>query len=290
MDGLAAAVVVVDRAGLMATRKFYKMSGSGNDFVIFDTRHEGAGALDDQVVIQALCARGTGVGADGLVFLDEADDTSGADVRMRYFNSDGLHASMCGNAALCVTRLATDLAAAPRSGMHIQTDAGVLAARMVAATPEVDLPQVSQVTTEMPIARAPGEQRMGFCRPGVPHLVVLCADVAPIDVISRGRALRRDPALQPGGANIDFVSRGDNGSWSIRTYERGVEGETLACGTGAIAVAILLAAWGDSGLETNLITHSGRLVSVRLRREGDVWYPSLRGEGRLVFTGQLADR
>jgi diaminopimelate epimerase len=274
----------------MATRKFYKMSGSGNDFVIFDTRHEGAGALDDEVVIQALCARGTGVGADGLVFLDQAEDTSGADVRMRYFNSDGLHASMCGNAALCVTRLATDLEAAPKTGMHIQTDAGVLAARMVAATPEVDLPQVSEVRPDVAIARAAGEERMGFCRPGVPHLVVRCADVLPVDVISRGRELRRDPSLQPAGANIDFVSRREDGSWAIRTYERGVEGETLACGTGAIAAAILLSAWGDSRLETNLTTHSGRLVSVRLRREGDVWYPSLRGEGRLVFTGQLADR
>src|SRR6185437_3708490 len=232
----------------MATRKFHKMSGSGNDFVIFDTRHEGAGALDDEVVIQALCARGTGVGADGLVFLDQAEDTSGADVRMRYFNSDGLHASMCGNAALCVTRLATDLEAAPKTGMHIQTDAGVLAARMVAATPEVDLPQVSEVRPDVAIARAAGEERMGFCRPGVPHLVVRCADVLPVDVISRGRELRRDPSLRPAGANIDFVSRREDGSWAIRTYERGVEGETLACGTGAIAAAILLSAWGDSRL------------------------------------------
>ena len=290
MDGLAVTVVVADGTGVMATRKFYKMSGSGNDFVIFDTRHEGAGALDDQVVIQALCARGTGVGADGLVFLDEAEGTSGADVRMRYFNSDGLRASMCGNAALCVTRLATDLEPALKSGMHIQTDAGVLAARMVGATPEVDLPAVREVTSDVAIARAAGEQRIGFCRPGVPHLVVRCADVMPVDVISRGRALRRDASLQPAGANIDFVSRRDDGTWAIRTYERGVEGETLACGTGAIATAILLAAWGDSGVETNLMTRSGRLVSVRLRREGDVWYPSLRGEGRLVFTGQLADR
>jgi diaminopimelate epimerase len=166
----------------------------------------------------------------------------------------------------------------------------VLEARMVGATPEVDLPPVREVTSDVAIARAAGEQRIGVCRPGVPHLVVRCADVMSVDVISRGRALRRDTSLQPAGANIDFVSRRDDGTWAIRTYERGVEGETLACGTGAIAAAILLAAWGDSGLETNLVTHSGRLVSVRLRREGDVWYPSLRGEGRLVFTGQLADR
>src|SRR6185437_10069646 len=102
------------------------------------------------------------------------------------------------------------------------------------STPEVDLPQVSEVRPDVVIARAAGEERMGFCRPGVPHLVVRCSDVLPVDVISRGRELRRDPSLQPAGANIDFVSRREDGSWAIRTYERGVEGETLACGTGAI--------------------------------------------------------
>ncbi|HWG32998.1 MAG TPA: diaminopimelate epimerase [Gemmatimonadaceae bacterium] len=274
----------------MATREFYKMSGSGNDFVVFDTRQEKAGALEDPVVIQALCARGTGVGADGLVFLTNADDRARADVRMRYFNSDGNVAAMCGNAALCITRLAADLGAAQGSGMHIQSDMGILASRLVGATPEVDLPPVRDVRSNVYIAKAPGEERIGFCLAGVPHLVVQCADVTSVDVVARGSVLRRDPGQLPDGANIDFVSRRSDGNWSIRTYERGVEAETLACGTGAVAAAILLAKWNASTINTTLITRSERVMHVTLQKKCDEWYPSLRGEGRLVFTGQLADR
>jgi len=117
-----------------------------------------------------------------------------------------------------------------------------------------------------------------------------CADVTSVDVVARGSVLRRDPGQLPDGANIDFVSRRSDGNWSIRTYERGVEAETLACGTGAVAAAILLAKWNASTINTTLITRSERVMHVTLQKKCDEWYPSLRGEGRLVFTGQLADR
>jgi diaminopimelate epimerase len=118
--------------------------------------------------------------------------------------------------------------------------------------------------------------------------VVRCEDVAAIDVEVRGRALRNS-GVRAEGANVNFVSRrGDH--WSMRTYERGVEGETLACGSGAIATAILLEAWRESGVDTSLITRSGRLLRVRLRPEGGSWRPTLVGEGRIVFTGELAER
>jgi diaminopimelate epimerase len=125
---------------------------------------------------------------------------------------------------------------------------------------------------------------------GVPHVVILCDAVDEIDVIARGRKIRMDPSLRPDGANVNFVAPRPEGGWAIRTYERGVEGETLACGTGAISSAILLNAWGASGAETTFTTRSDRPVVVRLRRDGDHWWPTLRGQGRLVFTGELADR
>jgi diaminopimelate epimerase len=187
----------------MATRQFFKMSGSGNDFVVFDTRIEPAGALDDPVVIQALCARGTGVGADGVVFL-EAAERNGADFRMRYFNADGSRAALCGNAALCMTSLASDLGVGKREGMRLGTDTGVLAARMVGALAEVDLPAASDVRADMPIELAPGEHRIGYAHPGVPHLVIRCDDVERVDVITRGRALRMHSAVRPQGANANF--------------------------------------------------------------------------------------
>jgi len=277
----------------MRARRFYKMSGSGNDFIIFDMRKESASAVDDPVVIQALCGRGTGVGADGVVFL-ESSETEGADFRMRYFNSDGSPADMCGNAALCLTRLAADLGAGKAAGMRFETPSGVLDARIAGAQPEVDLPSVREVRPDAGIALAPGELRMGWAMPGIPHLVVLRERLDDFDLIARGRALRMDPSLRPAGANVNFVARAPEGvgraAWQVRTYERGVEGETLACGTGAVATAILLAVWQLSGLETTLRTKSEREVVVRLRRDGGAWSPSLRGEGRLVFTGELADR
>jgi diaminopimelate epimerase len=275
----------------VTAKRFYKMSGSGNDFVVFDARTESVSAFDDPVVIQALCARGTGVGADGVVFLERSDQ-DGADFRMRYFNSDGSPADLCGNAALCVTRLARDLGAGKARGMRIETSSGVLAARIVGALAEIDLPEVREARADAGIAPGSGETRIGWARPGIPHLVVLRERLDDLDLIARGRALRMDPSLRPDGANVDFVApRADGGTgWAIRTYERGVEGETLACGTGAVAAAILLSSWGLSGTETTLKTRSGRELTVRLRQEDGRWMPTLRGEGRLVFKGELADR
>lgn len=277
----------------MATRKFYKMSGSGNDFIVFDARDIGVGALEDSVVIQALCARGTGVGADGVVFMEDPDEEKeeqGAAFRMRYFNSDGSAGAMCGNAALCMTRLAVQLGAASADNVRFQTDTGVLTARIVGALPEVDLQAAQAVRSDLDLAREPGERRIGFVLMGVPHVVILCDEVDSLDVIERGRKIRMDPSLRPDGANVNFVAPIADGGWAIRTYERGVEGETLACGTGAISSAILLNAWGASGAETTFTTRSDREVTVRLRRDGDLWRPTLRGQGRLVFTGELADR
>ncbi len=232
-----------------------------------------------------MCARGTGIGADGVVFVEKAP-TGDADLLMKYFNSDGSRAAMCGNAALCVTRLAAELGAGAAAGMRMQTDDGVLTARYVGGLPEVDLRPVLEVKPDAGIELASGEHRIGFALAGVPHLVVLCDDATVVDVASRGRALRRHASL-PGGANVNFVSRRRLG-WLMRTFERGVEGETLACGTGAIATAVLLTAWGESiRPETELETRSGRKLTVTLDRSGGDWKPTLRGEGRLVFQGTL---
>ncbi len=277
----------------MATRKFYKMSGSGNDFIVFDARELGVGALEDSVVIQALCARGTGVGADGVVFMEEPEEEQedeGAMFRMRYFNADGSAGAMCGNAALCMTRLAVHLGAAQPEDIRFQTDTGILSARIVGALPEVDLQAAQEVRPDIEIERASGERRIGYVLMGVPHVVILCDEVDSLDVIERGRAIRMDPRLRPAGANVNFVAPVADAGWAIRTYERGVEGETLACGTGAISSAILLNAWGASDAQTTFTTRSDREVTVRLRRDGDLWRPTLRGQGRLVFTGELADR
>lgn len=264
------------------------MSGSGNDFVVFDSRGaESNGAWERPDAIQALCAHGTGVGADGVVFLAEAG-LAGAALAMRYYNRDGSRGAFCGNATLCVTRLARDLGIAPKGQMLLETDSGMMPARMGESGPEIDLAPVSESSANVPeLPLHSAEHRMGFALAGVPHLVVRCDDVESVPVNDRGRELRHSD-FRPGGANVNFVSN-RSGSWSIRTFERGVEGETLACGSGAIASAILLARWKESGDTTSLTTRSGRVLTVRLKREGESWTPTLAGEGRIVFTGELAE-
>jgi diaminopimelate epimerase len=270
---------------LASGRTFYKMSGSGNDFVVVDTMREPAGQLADAATIQSLCARGTGIGADGVVFLERS---SVADYRMTYLNSDGSRADLCGNASLCSARLATQLGIVTSPEFRVETDAGILAARMVDGGPEVDLQPVIDVRPTLPFRLESGEQWIGFALAGVPHLLVRVDDVADVDVIGRGRVLRFEPSLAQ-GANVNFVSADAGGDWRIRTYERGVEGETLACGTGAVASAILLSEAGEAVDRVALRTRSGRVLSVRLSRLHGGWQPSLSGEARLVFEGRMGE-
>lgn len=269
-----------------AGRSFYKMSGSGNDFVVVDARSEPPGRLAEPGEIQRICARGTGVGADGIVFLEPSAQAA---VRLTYLNSDGSPAEFCGNATLCTTRLSAELGIGSAEGLVIETDSGLVSARIGQWGPEIDLQAVSEVRAASGLPLAKNERKMGYAVVGVPHLVILCDDVEIVDVVGRGRPLRHDPSL-PRGANANFVSRGSNESrWRLRTYERGVEAETLACGSGAVATAILLTVWGQATGPVELETRSKRLLRVRLSHSGEIWNPTLIGEGRVVFEGTLSE-
>jgi len=265
-------------------RKFWKMSGSGNDFVFFDARDDAPGDFSTPEVIDRLCARATGVGADGVVFIQ--NDATEA-FRIRYFNRDGSLAELCGNASLCSVRLATELGAASRAGFKFATDAGVMSARFVADEPEIDLQPVRGLKLDAAIGLTSGERRIGFADTGVPHLVVLVDDAEQVDVAGRGRELRFDASLAD-GANVNFVSKAD-GAWRMRTYERGVEAETLACGTGTAAAGVLLEAWGLSGPEAKVKSSSGRILTATVHHKASDLRPSLRGEARVVFVGELAE-
>lgn len=267
-------------------RKFWKMSGSGNDFLFFDARTDPPGVLATPKLIDQLCARATGVGADGIVFIQ--NDATEA-FRIRYFNRDGSLAELCGNASLCSARLATELGIGNRAGFRFATDAGVMSARFIADEPEIDLQPVRGLRPDAGLPLGPSERRIGFADTGVPHLVVLVDDVEAVDVLGRGKQLRFDPSLAD-GANVNFVSREDAATWRMRTYERGVEGETLACGTGTVATGVLLEAWGLSGSQTKLRSRSGKILTATVRHgEGQEIRPSLQGEARVVFTGELAE-
>lgn len=274
----------------MAGQQFYKMTGSGNDFVMLDGRGTSPGEWPAGR-IAAVCDRRGGVGADGLVIL--APERPGV-VRMHYFNSDGGRADMCGNAALCCTRLAARLELAPGAGMRLLTDAGDLATRCVGPgdMAEINLPDFELQGSPDEIQKIAGELDIDLAVVGVPHLVVRVRDIEAIDLPARGRVLRFHPALGAAGANANFVAGPDaaGGPWSIRTYERGVEAETLACGTGTVASALALAAWGHASLPVSFRSRGGSPLAVSAVLEGrsasQVW---LCGQGRLVYSGTLED-
>lgn len=266
---------------------FLKMVGSGNDFVFLDGRDPALRRLESPEVVRRLCARRTGVGADGVVWLLPDADAS-VSFRMRYYNADGSLADMCGNAALCSVTLATSLGLAPGDRpFRFVTDAGILSGqRRADGQPEVAMPVVRDLARSAGTQVAADESRHGRAVAGVPHLVVLVEDAATVDVAGRGRVLRSDPALGAAGANVNFVSRGPGGSWRMRTFERGVEGETLACGTGSVATAAVLRAWDLAPDEVRILTSSGLAHQVRLPSSADA-APRLSGEGRIVFEGRF---
>ena len=267
-------------------REFLKLSGSGNDFVFVDARREPPGALTSPEVVGAICSRGTGIGADGVVFVEGSEV---ADVRMTYLNADGSRADLCGNATLCTARVARELGIVDGAGEFlIETDVGALRARFAGDIPEIDLRPVSEVRPEAGIPLERGEQRMGYAVAGVPHLVIPVEDLEAVDVVGRGRPLRRHRSLTH-GANVNFVQRNADGAFSYRTYERGVEAETLACGTGAVAIAVLLTTWGLASDPVRLRTRSGRELRVRLSGPASARVPSLSGEAQIVFRGNLGE-
>jgi len=266
-------------------RAFYKLTGSGNDFIFIDVRREPAGKLERVDTVREVCARGSGVGADGIVFLYRGER---APVAIRYLNSDGSVAELCGNATLCAARLAAELRiVSGHQEFTIATDSGDVTARFRDGRPEIDLQPIIDVQDCFQAELESNETRLGFALVGVPHLVVLCTDVGLAPVVDRGKRLRHHAGLAH-GANVNFVSRGATG-WRIRTYERGVEAETLACGTGAVATALLLAAWGETQDTVELETKSGRSLIVRHHADGGRYRASLSGEARIVFVGNLSE-
>jgi diaminopimelate epimerase len=273
-------------------RVFYKMSGSGNDFVMFDGRHLEAAELTPETIV-AICDRRLGIGADGVGLLEPAA-AGGADpgvtFTFRFWNSDGSPGPMCGNGALCATRLAVRLEfARPDDEVRFATAAGIHRGRVVGERAEIALPDCPMPQPAPDVPTAPGERDPMLVEPSVPHLVLLADDVERVPLQERGPSLRHHPSLGPGGANVNWLSPGSGGAWRMRTFERGVEGETLACGTGAVACALTLAAHGAARSPITIRTTSGLPLEVSFEAKGPrATAIHLRGEARLVYRGIIS--
>lgn len=276
----------------MNRHRFYKMEGSGNDFVFLDAReHDLADWPAER--IRRVTDRRQGVGADGVVHLS---GTAPGSVRMIYFNADGSRVDMCGNAALCSTRLAAHLGLIDRDAeMTVVADAGPYRSRPVGAEWDAELAfPPFEISRSLELETAPGELVAFYGVVGVAHVTILVDDIRAADVIGRGRQLRYADIFAPAGTNVNFIGRINDpdadAAWALRTYERGVEDETLACGTGTVASALALANVGLLELPVRVRSSSGAVYAISGRlahgRAEDVW---LSGPGRLVFTGELTD-
>jgi diaminopimelate epimerase len=261
---------------------FVKMHGAGNDFIMVQRGDLPAAGLE-RTQIATLCDRRRGIGADGLIVLD---GHQAADFAMLYYNADGGLADMCGNGARCAVAFAHDLGLCGES-CRLATGAGEVTGRWQEGRISVVLPAWSDLRLDVPLPGSPFEHHH-LVNTGVPHLVVPVADPAGVDLVRWGPILRHHVALGPAGANVDWVaSEPSDGVYRLRTYERGVEGETLACGTGASAVAVVLCTLGLARSSVPLLTAGGDRLEVCVQQEGTVRRLELTGPARTVFKGEV---
>lgn len=266
---------------------FAKMSGTGNDFIIIDNRHKIV--ADDEMVDLAVqaCRRGQSVGADGLLLIEDDEEL---DFAWRFFNSDGSEAEMCGNAARCVARLAyLDGIAGPES--VFRTAAGPIRASVDGSTIRVQLTRPHGLESEF--ALKVGDDRVltaGFVDTGVPHTVLVLEDdnLETADIEKLGREIRFHPQFAPTGTNVNFVRIMDPGNIHVRTYERGVEAETLACGTGVVAAALVTTVRGLTTPPVSVTTKGGDMLIVQLDETGPMaGNVYLKGNASIVYRGEL---
>jgi len=238
----------------MEDLEFYKMSGHGNDFVLVDNR-DGRVRDEDMVPLtRAVCRRQLGIGADGMVFIQTGGPE--VDFAWRFFNSDGSEAEMCGNASRCVARLA-HMKGIAGAKMAFQTMAGIIRAEVGPDWVRARVTDPGEPTLDDVIEVNGRSITFSSLNTGVPHAVVWVDDIESAPVRELGRAIRFHPYFGPPGTNVNFAKILDRTRMSNRTYERGVEDETLACGTGVIAAVLLAAVEGKVDTPTRVATRMG---------------------------------
>jgi diaminopimelate epimerase len=215
--------------------QFYKMNGAGNDFVVIDNRELDKPLTREQIAL--LCDRHRGIGADGLLAVEPAEQ--GADFRFRYYNADGGEAEMCGNGARCFGRFTAHLLPDMPDRVTFETIAGILAAELVEENVRIAMSTPKDLRLHTATRIDGLDSTLHFLNTGVPHVVAFVDDLTNLEVFTLGRAIRRHPDFAPAGTNANFAQVLAPGHIAIRTYERGVEDETLACGTGMVACALV---------------------------------------------------
>ena len=263
---------------------FFKMAGGGNDFVVVDNR--GPKIDDPSELTRKVCTRALSVGADGLILVE---GSARATFRMRYYNADGGRADFCANGTRCAARFAFLNVIAGRR-MTIETDAGIVGAEIGdGGSVTLALPPPWSFRPRRALRVGETEIHGSSLMVGVPHYVVfLRDDLWAQDIAPLGRAIRSHPDLAPEGANVNFVVVRGPHEIEVRTWERGVEGETLSCGSGVVASAVTSALFGRAASPVSVLTRSGIHLDVAFQmRDGQPDEIRLRGDARMIFRASL---
>jgi len=260
--------------------EFFKMSASGNDFIIIDNRdgkvYDSFKDLNEFIV--KICRRHHSVGADGLILIEKSESH---DFRWRFFNADSSEAEMCGNGGRCAARFAYVNGIA-EARMTFETLAGIIKAEVQDKRVKLQLTAPTDLRLDYPVGLEDKEIFLSSVNTGVPHAVLLVDDVDYMPVEELGRLVRYHKVFGTKGTNVDFAQVIDRQNVKIRPYERGVEGETYACGTGAVATGVILREKGLLENPVNIITKGGETLKVYINEE-----VYLEGDARIIFIGEL---
>jgi len=269
---------------VMEKIEFFKMSGSGNDFIIVDNRDGIVDEADLLNFIVKVCRRKMSVGADGFILVENAE---GADFKWRFFNSDGSVAEMCGNGARCVARFAY-LNGIVGPEMSFETGAGIVEAQVAGESVKIKMTDPSDLKTDYTLELKDRSVSVSSINTGVPHVVIVTDTLDDVEVVKMGREIRLHDMFAPAGTNVNFICPIKDDTIGIRTYERGVEDETLACGTGSVAGALILARKVKIDGPINVLTRSGGKLKIYYK-ENNATYQDvyLEGDARVIYRAKL---
>ena len=266
---------------------FIKMAGAGNDFLVVDNDPK----IDYQKIAPKMCARQTGIGADGILVLDKSKT---ADYKMRIINADGSEAEMCGNGARCMAAYIVSKSLPKKKLFGMETLAGTILAEAEGEIARVRLSDPKDYRPGIPLTIAGKKLRVDYIDTGVPHAILFVEKLQEIDVNGLGVLIRNHGQFKPRGTNVNFVEHVREGHVAVRTFERGVEGETLACGTGSVASAIISYIHANPKIKERVdasmkvLTKSTELLEVTFdllegNKITNVW---LKGSAKFIAAGE----
>ena len=263
---------------------FMKMSGSGNDFILID--HRDPFLKDDGLkdFIRKACRRRISVGADGLILIERSQK---ADFKWRFYNADGSEAEMCGNGGRCAARFAY-LKGIAGPSLKLETLAGILSAQVEGKRVKLEMTRPFGLKLDEALLIDGKEQVYSSINTGVPHVVLFVEDLEGLDIIPIGRAIRFHSHFSPAGTNVNFIQLEKGSQLSIRTYERGVEDETLACGTGVVAAALVAAFKGLVRSPVSIKTRGGEVLAVHFEIDAkEIKRVFFEGDVHIIYEAEM---